>query len=66
MQTRIQALAGAVEAFTRGVLVAVGLVLVVCLVLLSVVWECLHDYWRGSLVLVLLLLLAVYVGGRCG
>lgn len=64
MQTRIQALAGAVEAFTRGVLVAVGLVLVVCLVLLSVVWECLHDYWRGSLVLVLLL--AVYVGWRCG
>jgi len=64
MQTRIQALAGAVEAFTRGALVAVGLVLVVCLVVAMVVWECLHDYWRWSLMLVLLL--AVYVGGRCG
>lgn len=64
MSPKLQALGGAVEAFTRGVLVAVGLVLVVCLVVAMVLWECLHDYWRGALVLVLLL--AVYVGGRCG
>lgn len=62
MQTRIQALAGAVEAFTAGVFLALGVLLVVAVLLVMVVWECLHDYWRGSLVLVLLA--ALYVLGR--